>query len=132
MITPQQYTEIRARILSFGRWVDSKRNPKTGWCSYPAAEGKARPDYVSNDERGLVEEYEWLTDPPDRYFAYPASNDMTITNWTGIVLGAVTYRGDHWRSNFGDWRRSIRMRGTNGRDYAGIIYGTYARLRATK
>jgi hypothetical protein len=143
MISKARYEELRAKIDSFQEWVkENHTDAKTGWASYPAIEAKKRADYTTNEEIGLVEEYEWITDPPDRAFLYPKMTDRTevlghkhlgwVTNWVGIPFGVVTVRGSHWRSNFGDRRVNIRVRGSNKVDYCGTIYGTYVRLRRVK
>lgn len=133
IITEAEFHQLSNKMKSFDAWVDANhRDKRTGWASYPSDVAKAREDYVDNDHRGLVEEYRWIHCPPDRAFLYPGdttNGKQVVTNWTGIIFGEIIHRGANWRSNFGDRRESIRMRGTNGHTYAGTIYETYIRLR---
>jgi hypothetical protein len=81
---------------------------------------------VSNQDRGYLEVYDFLNDPPSRVFAYPLGN--SVTTWTGDVLGYITYQKKEYRSNFGDKRNYIQVRGINNIRYWGYVYGTYVRL----
>ena len=101
MITEEQYKELSSRLR-----------------------------YLTNEELSLMEEYEWMTDPPDHAFLYPKDKDQefTIVNWMGITFGVVTERGRKYISNLGDERYSVRVTGTNGVRYHGTVYSTYVRL----
>lgn len=96
---------------------------------------------VSNEERSAVEVYEFAHNIPDKYFLYVKRDSAPYpggkpgygiaTTWTGDKLGDVIF-GTSFRSNFGDTRVPIRMRGINGRWYVGTYYesaGDYARVR---
>lgn len=125
MIDKQTRDSIVARGAALRTWL-GKRN------SYRAAE--LPPELlptVTNDERGQAELFDWVNDPPKKYFAYPSG--MTIVNWTGIKLADVLWWSRPYRSNWGDTRRTFRcQRAENGVIYSGIEYGTYVRMRAIK
>ena len=98
-----------------------------------------------NSINSAYEVYEWLHDPPVRYFAYVKVNTDrqgygtgTLTTWTGEKLGTV-HLGRQYRSGFGYGhdraRRSITVVGTNGKRYYGTYYegaGDYARIKQFK
>lgn len=134
----QQYLELRARLNAHQEWLEREVFSKgRNW--YPV--GACPPELrVTNEERSAVEVWEWLADPPERYFAYVDTVAKAptyyprITTWMGDNLG-VCRLGRRWRSNFGDWRVSITVYGTNGVHYYGTFYesaGDYCRLRAYK
>lgn len=89
------------------------------------------------------EVYEWLHNPPAKYFAYvKLTTDRQgygagiLTTWTGEKLGNL-HAGRRYRSGFGydTYRRSISVVGTNGVKYYGTYYessGDYARITARK
>jgi hypothetical protein len=112
----------------------------------------------TNDLRSVVEVWEFVNNPPERYIAYvsadrglpgyegrrymPLQYHVNIITWAGDTLvadhgTAMQYiaLGPVWRSNMGDHRRSIRFRAINGRTYAGTWYfdaGDYCRLKVVK
>jgi hypothetical protein len=58
-----------------------------------------------------------------------------VTTWTGDFLGEVTHVGPIWRSNFGDMRRHLTIKASNGLTYSAIYYlssGTYCHMKAMK
>lgn len=84
-------------------------------------------------------------DKPTRYFAYHAPARLSelrngevgrrITTWTGDDLARVTWKGDVYRSNFGDRRQAFRALAVNGCTYSGVTYldaGDYVRMRKVK
>ena len=82
-----------------------------------------------------VEVYEFVTNPPDRYFAYVNLDKRIITTWTGDKLGDITFRSAPHTSNMGDVRVNIRVKAVNGLNYAGTFYqsaGDYCRIRKVK
>lgn len=138
MITKEQYDEIQARLTVLNAWVDTKRS-KNGWASFRPEEREAAgiPD-VTNDERSLAEEYDWITNPPDKYSLYvdekAADGRAKATTWTGTILGNVSF-GQSYRDNFGGRRIPINVYGTNGREYHGTYFvssGNYVRIKAKK
>lgn len=103
---------------------------------------------AKNKETSRKEVAEWLANPPQSYFAYVKERENTerigcsvstairgeLTTWMGDKLGAV-YGGIPYRDNFGSYRVSIDVVGTNGVLYHGTYYrssGSYCRIRAYK
>lgn len=164
MLTKEAYDALRARIDAYEsarKQFDPKRYERGG--------GYSREDCTSiatlagatdptNEEKSAVEVYEFVQNPPDRYFAYvkgvkfewrpnpsqcgarniPALTDWRggiVTTWTGDKLGDVVAVGDLHRGNMGDVRIPLRVKGINGVTYSGIFYastGDYCRLRRVK
>jgi len=110
---------------------------------------KNLPPSITNDETSQLEYYEWVNDPPKDYFAYVFEEERTVTyaqthtfkvpvaigTWTGEKLGTITSYSHKWMSNFGDYRISIRVTGTNGKYYYGTYFcsaGAYCRLKECK
>ena len=137
MLTPEQYQALKDRHAKFEAW----RNGRTSYES-----GSVPLDIrISNDELSSMELYEFVTNPPERYFLYikrptpPAGCTLgfqrTIaTTWTGEKLGDVI-SGSQYRSNFGDRRVPITVHAVNGKTYHGTYYcdaGDYARIRMAK
>ncbi len=88
----------------------------------------------TNEERSVVEVYEFVNDPPDRYFAYINEKTRTCNTWMGDKLGEVGF-GRAYRSNMGDIRVPITVYGINGKKYHGYYYksaGDYCRIRLAK
>lgn len=88
----------------------------------------------SNDERTQVELFDFVNDPPSKYFLYVNEEKQLATTWTGVELGKISF-GREYRDNFGGKRVSLRMRGINGKAYFGAYYkssGDYARITACK
>ena len=94
------------------------------------------PEPITNEEISAIEVYEFINDPPERYFAYINEKDKTMTTWTGDILGKVLGLWSlGWRSNFGDIRVSIEVIGINGKRYHGTFYksaGDYCRIKSYK
>jgi hypothetical protein len=96
------------------------------------------PESCTNDEISSIEVYEFVNNPPDKYFGYiktPEIGNMgEMITWTGENLGSVLL-WNTWRSNFGDTRVSIDVWGINGIKYHGFYYksaGDYCRIQAYK
>ena len=91
---------------------------------------------LTNEQRADVELFDWINNPPARYFAYMTnSKPEFITNWTGQNLARIIECGAVYRSNIGDRRQNFRCKGTNGVTYSGTAYidsGDYVRMRAVK
>jgi hypothetical protein len=127
-ITKEQRDEISARIGEFHMWLGKRTSYRTE--EVPA--GLA----VSNDERAQVELYDFVHNPPDRYFLYiredKETGRKTAINFTGLTLGTVL-SGREYRCGFG-WskRQSISVHAINGYVYHGTYYkgsGDYARVK---
>lgn len=121
-ITKDQRDAIAARAKAVRDFLGNRT-------SYLAAE-VAHLNPPTNDETAQAELFDWMHEKPSRAFLYPFQD--TLTNWTGIVFARITHSGREYRSNLGDKRRSVRAIGINGVAYAGTIYETYARMKATK
>lgn len=77
----------------------------------------------------------WHEDPPNKAFVYVKQERAKIATWMGDELGDIVQWGKPWRSSLGDMRQSIRVRATNGREYAGTYFcsaGDYARISMCK
>lgn len=83
-----------------------------------------------NELRAELETLDFLTDKPEKVFAYPSEDLKRITGFMGNTLAHVFWVGRKFRSNMGDERQAFCAKGINGVNYYGTIYGTYARLRA--
>jgi hypothetical protein len=112
-----------------------------------------RGEGCSYSERSAVEVWDFVTKPPERYFAYVfidnpwpsafpewkahwAPHRVSVGTWTGdsLSVGPVML-GKVWRSNMGDMRRSVRFKAINGYTYAGTLYlsaGDYCRIKQVK
>jgi len=137
MITTEQAENIRTR---YNRHDAARNNIFPGKCPFTPAEMDQLPPRPDNDEIGQLEDYDWRTNPPDRYFLYVKENDhkrpILVTNWTGITLGTITSVGQRQTcyTPSGGWyqKQAITFKGTNGYEYHGWYHcsnGTYARVR---
>lgn len=106
--------------------------------NYLTAEETAHPDYsaCNNEMRGRVEQYEILTDPPEKFVAYIGEGNKNgmgcdrivgqsypVTTWAGTKLGIAT-KGASWRvySRWGTHMHQFYARIT-GREYTGRGFG---------
>lgn len=102
---------------------------------------------VDNDMRGRVEQYEILTNPPERLTAYvgnptreqkdatniAAARRHPVTVWTGLPIGTC-YLGSGWRVDSYVGTRMYQAHATiAGREYTGRTFGPgmYINLRET-
>ena len=130
MITPEQAQDIRTRNAALNQWIDTIRG-KNGWASYKPEDKPANVPDVSNEERSALEVFEFVSNPPDKYFLYINEKDHTATTWTGEKLGNVSF-GREYRDNFGGKRIPVNVYAINGKTYHGTYYkssGDYARVR---
>ena len=103
------------------------------------AEGIARAhENVSNDERGALELFLFMTRQPDRLFAYHDGIGGThvgdgIRTFIGDYLGTVVHRGRVTRPFRNEARiQHVRVRAINGYNYYGtcaLDRGNYCKLR---
>lgn len=129
-ITKEQYNEIKTRLAAYEVW----RNGRTSYPSNTVPPGLG----VSNEDRSKVELYDFVHNPPEKYFVYvrhdaKSARQAEATTWMGELLGCAML-GYEWRDNFGGTRRSIEFAGVNGFQYVGTYYtssGDYARVRMT-
>lgn len=96
MLTASDYVRERAVVDT----ADAYWRRVAPGRSYLAAAESAHPDYAACDNamRGRVEQYEILTDPPERFAAYVSSDGLKLTTWAGDYLGRVAL-GHGWRVN---------------------------------
>jgi len=88
----------------------------------------------TNEERSAIEVYEFVHDPPVKYFLYIDEPSRSATTWMGDVLGRVSF-GQSYRSAFGDTRVPIWVDAINGLLYHGTYFksaGDYARIKLAK
>lgn len=114
----------KERIRIFGR--------KKG--SFSPEEMTMLPPNITNEQKSEVEIYEFINNPPDKYFLYIDEKKAIATTWMGDRLGNVTF-GRAYRTGFGDTRVPIDVYGINNIKYHGIYYksaGDYARITAYK
>lgn len=95
-----------------------------GWTVISAEDAK-HPDYAACDNamRGRVEQYELLTNTPDRFGAYVSNDGLSVTTWTGDRLGSC-YLGRGWRVH--SYMGSRMYQATawiNGREFTGRTFG---------
>jgi hypothetical protein len=103
--------------------------------NYLTAEEAQHPDYAACDNamRGRVEQYELLTNTPERFGAYVSSDGKSIMTWTGDSLGSC-HLGAGWRvRSFTGSRMFQATAWVNGREFTGRKFGPgmYVSLRET-
>jgi hypothetical protein len=138
LLTPEQYAierEICERATVY--WKANADYGRGGW-SRLSAEKAAHPDYAacSNEMRGRVEQFEILTNPPERlgvYISKAPDGSLRVTVWTGIELGRA-YVTSSWRINSPLSSRMYQYAATiAGREYTGrgMGEGMFVSLRLT-
>jgi hypothetical protein len=138
VITPEQANDIRARNEALNAWVDTIRDKRSGWASYKPEDKPANVPDVTNDERSALEVFEFVANPPDKYFLYINEEKKTATTWTGETLGTVLFGRTYKTPAFGGWpstRVPVTVKAINGRTYHGTYYkssGNYARVKVSK
>ena len=88
----------------------------------------------TNEERGQLEVYEFMTNPPDKFYAFYSDDMRHIKTFMGEIIGDIVHRGAE-RRPMGGRVVSVRVRGINGATYAGtcnMSSGTYCLLKRTK
>lgn len=154
-ITAEQAADFRARNDRFHEWSERFRKPN-GWKVITESEMATCPSnaVISNEERGLLEQFEVWRDKPEKLFAYvkfyvrqvawrhgsipmthrPAKYDKAVVStFMSNCLGTGMVN-NVWRSNMGDWRAAITV-SIAGQTYSGVAYldsGDYCRLRRKK
>ncbi|MHA2219652.1 MAG: hypothetical protein ACXACY_27405 [Candidatus Hodarchaeales archaeon] len=135
MITKDHYKSLRNKY----DYYHKKREELFGYTNCLTKEMQSQlPESPTHAEISSIETYEFVNDPPEKYFAYikePEIGNMgEMTTWTGEQLGRALL-WNTWRSNFGDTRVSIDVWGINGKKYHGFYYksaGDYCRITAYK
>lgn len=136
MITQDQANEIAAREKQLQAWIDTIRS-KNGWASYKPEDKPANIPDVTNDERSSLEVFNFVTNPPDRYFLYINEERFIATTFTGEKLGSVSFGREYQSPGFyrGSKRVPVTIKGINGRTYYGTYFksaGNYARVKMSK
>lgn len=132
MLSEKEYLALRHRYDEYEK--ARKRICKSLYCVTPE-EAKKLPTAIGNDNVSRMEVYEFVHDPPTRYFTYVNLEKRIITTWVGAKLGEILGAGLPFRSNVGDMRVNITVKGINGVVYHGTFYkssGDYCRLRAER
>ena len=127
-MTKEERDALMAQEEKFIAWL-GKRG------SYRLEEVPANCPPLTNAQRSAVEVYDFVNDPPQKYFAYVSKETMTVRTWIGDSLGRITWLGKSYSCLFGDTRRAINILGVNGLTYHGVYYessGDYCRLTANK
>ena len=89
---------------------------------------------VTNEERSSLQVFDFVTNPPERYFLYIDEQKHVATTWTGETLGQVSF-GREYFDNFGGKRVPVTVYALNRVVYCGTYFnsaGNYARVRASK
>lgn len=130
MLSRTEYRALRRRYAAY-------EAARGRICAHPCVvtpeEARRLPRPVGNWNTSRMEVYEFIHDPPERYFAYVRLDRRVITTWVGHILGRIVGAGAPFRSNMGDVRRHITAHGINGVSYHGTFYestGDYCRLKA--
>lgn len=133
--TKQTYLKYRAMLdennQARNQWM--KEN-KTNGIPCNIVDTFPHEKFITNDLRSAIETYEFINDPPEKYFLYISEEKRLATTWTGQKLGDV-YFGREFRSNMGDKRINITVYAINGKTYFGTFYkssGDYARVTIKK
>jgi len=135
-ISAEQYQVLRAKLEAFEGW-------RAGRTSYHPSEIPAHIPEVTNEQRSQMEVYEFVNNPPQRYFLYvrrpnPLSDVIQVTTWMGDVLGTGILGRRYKTPAFGGYpstRYPIRFAAINGKKYFGTYYdssGSYARVKMCK
>lgn len=127
-LSKKEYLETLSRCEKYNNWA-KQYTQKNGWVVIP--KDAQSPVIFTNDDRSAIEEYEWKQEPPVKYFLYVDEKNRRATTWTGQILATVQF-GAAYRSNFGDTRQPIWLKGTNGKKYYGTYFkssGDYARIK---
>ena len=138
MLTPEQYAEIKSRY-------DTRHALVVDYCKAHHTSGIPAEVYkdwptVTNDETSALEVYQFVTDPPDRYFAYVNHDEgdpgygkpCTITTWTGEPIAQGKFTSRLYINSMGDKRITFTAKGINGKVYNGTFYysaGDYCRMK---
>lgn len=129
-ISKEEYTRLVDLFARFEVW-------RNGRNSYPA---DSVPDDVriTNEQRSQIEVYEFVNNPPKKYFLYVNPEKRIVTTWMGDILGNITFLGLPYKCPAFGWpstRQNLTFRGINGKNYTGIFYkssGDYARVKMIK
>lgn len=131
VLSDSEYLELKNRYDEYHK----QRKIVCGDRNYTTPEDqKLLPQSLTNEQISQLEVYEWINNPPTKYFSYVDFRGGNLTTWTGEKLGEIDFISK-WVSNMGDTRYSIRVFGTNGKQYYGTYFsssGDYCRITARK
>ena len=130
MISDNEYKSLRSQ---YDTHMDALRKLGRNW-SFPEDN---LPPCPTSDQISAIETYEFINNPPERYFSYVNEDNKTMTTWTGEVLGKIVNYTPYRCPAFGSMSRrvAIRVKAINGREYYGTYYkssGDYCRVKACK
>ena len=134
MITKEQAEQIRKDNAQFMAWVDTQRG-RNGWASYKPSDVPAGIPQPTNEQRSALEVYDFVTDPPEKYFLYIDEQKKIATTWTGECLGNVLFGREFESPAFGGFpskRVPITLYAINHATYYGTYFkssGSYARVK---
>lgn len=91
----------------------------------------------TTEQRGELELYEFIVNPPDKYFLYVNERSGNATTFAGNVLGRVVFGRKYKSTGFGrgSTRVPVTVHGVNGVKYSGTYFesaGSYARVKRMK
>lgn len=131
-ISKELRDDIAGRCERFNKWLETIGD---GPYKVEVVPADCR---VTNDERSALEVYDFVNNPPEKYFGYVKmrtdSRFCKMTTFTGDFLGTVIM-GREFKDNFGGTRVSIDVYGINGVKYYGFYAkssGDYCRIKAYK
>lgn len=137
MITTKQYNVLKANYDNYLKMA--KNYLKENNTNVIPVEVSKQWGFDSNNENtSKIEVYEFVKNPPHKYFTYVNYNlfgKKWITTFMGDKLGRICYLGTPYKDNFGGTRQSIKVFGINGVKYYGTYYkssGDYCHLIAYK
>jgi hypothetical protein len=143
MISHDEYKRLKSSVDSYEsarKGFDPKRFQRGGGYTLKDVETIVKAAGLThsptNEERSKIELYEFVHQPPQKYFAY-YNNDLTkITNWMGETIGEIVRKGQPYKAGFGGSRVvNVTIRAVNGLTYSGKCFldaGTYCRMTALK
>jgi len=135
-VTETEYTAAKAAHAIYAEFSKVYLQ-KNGWtvipsdAPYPVFDGASLKDTI-NAHSTNIELFELQRDHPEKFGAYVTKNK--VTSWTGEQIGAVTWRGQKQRNNFGGSWCAINVQTDWGQIYHGREYDSrqYVNLRRVK
>ena len=127
MITKEQAEQYREQNARFMEWLGSRT-------SYRPEEVPADVPRLTNEQLSELEVYDFVTNPPEKYFLYINEEKKIATTWTGECLGNVIFGREFKSPAFGTYskRVPITLFAINHATYYGTYYkssGDYARVK---
>ncbi len=141
VLSRRRYRAMSGRIERYEAACEKMKGTRAGFWTPAEVRAACRLANLraapTNEERSFCEVYRFVHDPPDRYFLYVNEGNRVVTTWVGHVLGQAHFGRPYKAPGFGRFqvRVPVRVRGINGREYAGTYYkstGDYARVKLIK